>query len=127
MHSFAGLRSIDRLLSWLVIVGGLAQWALTPRFFPTIHEPAAWWFNGGTTLILLGGLNLLRISDGSVAPNIRRFAIAANLALSAFYVALLLGLWYKFVRYPFSFIGPVVLFTLTLVSLRGGWRAHEPA
>lgn len=120
------LARCDAFLCWSVVVGGVAQWALTPVFFPIIHEPAAWWFNGGITLVILGGINLLRIQHGAEVASLWRFAIAANVLVGLFYAAMLIGLWYKFIRYPFAFIGPVALFALVAMSLRSPMRHGAP-
>lgn len=111
-------RTVDRVLSWAVILGGVGQWAVTPRFFPQLGEPAAWWFAGGTVLVLVGALNLLRIRHGAQIADVRRLSIAANVGHSAFYVVLLVGLLEKFMRFPGALFGMAVLFALTLVSFR---------
>ncbi len=111
------LEAVDKTLGVVLIFMGLLQWLATPYFFLRIEEPAAWFFAGGMLLMLIGALNLLRIKYGAVAPGVKRVSVAANLVLSAFWLAMLVGLFYKFVRYPFAFIGISAILTCTIVSL----------
>lgn len=107
----------DRLLAAILIILGFGQWLATPYFFPRIEEPAAWFFAGGMLLMLVGALSLLRLKYGGVAPGVKWISVAANLLLSAFWLAMLCGLYYKFVRYPVSFVAIVLILASTAFSL----------
>jgi hypothetical protein len=114
------VRRVDLALCGLLIAGGVGQWLLTAKWWRSFEEPAAWWFNGGTTLILLGGLGLARIRYGQTAPGVRWLSVAGNLMLSAFYLAMTAALPEKFARYPWSYAGVAILLAATAVSFRPG-------
>ena len=92
------------------------QYEGQPNFFPRIEEPAAWFSAGGMLLMLVGALSLLRVSYGGVAPGVKWLFVAANLMLSAFWLAMLYGLFYKFVRYPASFVAIALILVSSTCS-----------
>lgn len=111
------MQQVDRIMGGLLVGIGLLQWIATPIFFRQFEEPAAWFFNGGITLIFLGAFNLLRIRYGGVASGLKQVCIAANLTLLTFWLVMAIGLWYKFLRYPAAFVVIVVIAGATLLSV----------
>jgi hypothetical protein len=112
------MKQLDRIISGLLIAIGLLQWIATPIFFRQFEEPAAWFFNGGITLIFLGAFNLLRIRYGNIAPGLKSVCLAANLIMLSFWIVMAIGLWYKFLflRYPAAFFVIVVIAAATVLS-----------
>jgi hypothetical protein len=112
------LQKIDAFVSYVIIAAGVLQLLGTFVFFKSAEEPAFWFFNGGITLLLVGGLNLLRSKYGKDIPLIRRFSLAANLFLTVFWLAMAAVLTYKFVRYPFAALPLVALLAASGLALR---------
>jgi uncharacterized cupin superfamily protein len=119
----AWLERSYRALSVLLAVLGLMQWVASPIFFREWSESALWFFNGGTTLLLLGALNLAAASESSMS--LRRLTLAANFVMSAFWAAMSFALWSKFTAHPASFTGPVVTFAVSVLSLVRGRRSED--
>lgn len=112
------LKKIDLYNSYFIIVTGILQWFATPVFFKTIEEPSFWFFNGGITLVLLGFINIIRIHHGMGAQFIRKFSISANFMVLAFWLAMLFFMFYKFCRYPFTFIEFIILALAFFLSVK---------
>ncbi len=112
------LKKIDLYNSYLIIVTGVLQWIATPIFFKTLEEPSFWFFNGGITLVLLGYLNIFRIHYGTEIQFIRKFSKFANSLVFIFWISMLYFLFYKFVRYPFTFIELIILALALFLSLK---------
>ena len=71
------------ILPWAMIGLGALHMAAAFGRYDTATEPAFWFFNGGIPLVLAGAVNLLNRAYGSVAPGLRRFCVAANVAMTA--------------------------------------------
>jgi hypothetical protein len=118
------IKAIDKALGAVVISLGLLQCLSAPFFFRRIEEPAAWFFAGGMLLMLVGALTLLRIRYSLIAPGVKHVSIAANLMVGLFWVGLYWGLFYKFVRYPASFLGLFVIVSSTITSILHTYRRN---
>ena len=117
------MRRLEVILAWVLVGLGVLQWLATPLFFKRPEEPAFWFFGGGITLVLVGGLNLLRRKHGERARELVFVSVAANLALAGFWVAMAVTLTYKFTRYmaPHIALGLIVLnAALSLSDLKRG-------
>ena len=111
------IRSVDKVLGLLVILLGAMQSLSTFYFFRSMEEPALWFFAGGMLLMLTGGLTLLRLRYGSIAPGVKYLSLGANLLVGIFWATLYWGLYYKFARNPSSFTGLFVILASAIVSL----------
>ncbi|WP_070001158.1 hypothetical protein [Cellulosilyticum sp. I15G10I2] len=111
-------KKYDLYNAYLIIVTGVLQCIAAPLFFKSLEEPAFWFFNGGTTLMLLGYLNVLRINYGTKIRSIRKLSIFANFFVLVFWLSMLYCLFYKFQRYPMAFIELVILAAAFLFSLK---------
>jgi hypothetical protein len=78
------MRRAYLVIGWgIVLLGALHMFAAT-RLFAGVTPRAVWFFSGGMAMALMGALNLLNHSYGSVAPGLRKVCIGANIAMTAF-------------------------------------------
>lgn len=112
------LRKLDFINSCLIITSGALQFAATPVFYKSMEEPAFWFFNGGITLLLLGSINVLRTKYTNRIPALRPLCIFANGIVLVFWLGMVYFLFYKFARYPFTFIEIAFFAAALLFSFR---------
>lgn len=123
-HRIRRIKTLDKVLAYVLIVLGAMQCAATFYFFRRVEEPAYWFFAGGMLSALVGALALLRVKYGAVAAGVRRVSLAASVLLGVFWLAMACGLPTKFSRYPAAYTGVVVAVASAAVaraaSARGG-------
>lgn len=111
---------------WVLILFGMAQCALTWRFWSSAEESAFWWFHGGVFMSVVGAINVLAAKESRLAI----IVAALNGYFLIFYTAMLVELFYKFVRYPASFAGVAVLMVAvvssSVVAARSVFKADRP-
>jgi len=66
---------------------GVLQVAATPLVFSRFEEQTLWFITAGFAVVLVGVLNLLNLRYRRVAPGLRPVCVAANLAMTAVFVA----------------------------------------
>ena len=71
-------------LAWSAIGLGVLHIAATPRYAHELNQAALWFVSGGLLMILTGILNLLNRTYGTVAPGVRRAAMATSAVTTAF-------------------------------------------
>ena len=75
------MRTLDIILSWLLIAFGAAHTALTRKVNPDMGINAVWFASGGLLMIAIAAFNLLRVAYGSVAKGVCVVSVIANLVL----------------------------------------------
>ncbi len=76
------MRRAYGILPWGIIALGALHMAAAFSRYDALSEPALWFFSGGIPLVFIGAVNLLNRAYGSVAPGLRWFSLAANVAMS---------------------------------------------
>ena len=117
------MNKAEAILGWVLIGLGVMQWIATPGFFKTADEPAFWFFGGGITLAVVGGMNLLRLRYGSVARGLVLVSVGSNVALALFWVAMACVLADKFNRYKASYVALGLIVTTGVLSIIAAWRS----
>lgn len=75
------MRTLDKVVSWLLIAFGAVHVSLTRRVHPQLGINAIWFASGGLFMMTIAALNLLRIAYGAAARGVRAVSVAANLVL----------------------------------------------
>jgi len=127
MHS--RLRRIQNVFSILVIALGAGQFFATALLFPRVDEPAAWFAAGGLALALVGTLSRLQLTYSDVAPGLLTASAVAASVAAVFWLALAVGLSYKFRRHPAAYgaAAIVVIHAAVAVYAKVGQRTGKPA
>jgi hypothetical protein len=75
------MRTIDRIVAWLLMVFGLIHLALTGKVHPHLEINAIWFVSGGLLIMTIAALNLLRVAYGSIARGVHVLSVIGNLVL----------------------------------------------
>jgi len=78
------MKTLDAVFAWFILGFGVLHSVAAFDKYDSLSADALWFFSGGLALLLLAGLNLLRIRYAAVAPGVRTVCIAANLAFLGF-------------------------------------------
>ena len=81
------MRTLYGVASWLLLAFGLVHIAAAPSRFDGLTSGALWFVSGGILLVVVASINLLNRTYGTVAPGVRRVALAANVVNLALAVA----------------------------------------
>ena len=79
---------LARALGWAIVGLGIAHVLATPEFVPELGVPGLWFASAGGAFVLVGALNLLRARYATVAPDLTRVCLLANLGTFGFLIAL---------------------------------------
>jgi len=74
-------------VGWTLVSLGAIHVLVTPLFYRELTSAALWFASGGIAMALDGGLNVLSVLYGRVAPGVRAASVGANLATLALSVA----------------------------------------
>jgi 4-amino-4-deoxy-L-arabinose transferase-like glycosyltransferase len=80
------MRKIDVVFAWLLIALGAVHVSLTVKFDPSLGLDAIWFASGGLLIIMIGALNLLRVTYTNVAKGVSTVSVISNVVLLALMV-----------------------------------------
>ena len=75
------------VLGWALVSIGMIQTMFTPLRFKQFDEAALWFATAGLAIILTGAINLLNLGRRLKDAGVRHVCLAANLAMTAVFVA----------------------------------------
>jgi hypothetical protein len=75
------VRTLDIIISWLLIAFGLLHASLTRKVHPDLDINAIWFASGGLLIVAIAVLNLLRVAYGSIAKGVWVVSVVANFVL----------------------------------------------
>ena len=75
------MKTMDKVLGWLLIAFGLVHLALTGKAHPQLGIDAIWFASGGLFMMMIGALNLLRVAYTSMARGVHAVSVIGNFML----------------------------------------------
>ena len=121
--SLAPRLRVDLALGWALVALGLLQVSFTPLRFATFDESALWFSTSGGAIVLTGALNLLTLTPRAGDPSIRRLCLAANLWMTAVFVAIATHRGAEPPHDPVS----VVMIAVAVAATERAWSARGRA
>lgn len=109
------MRTMDRIVAWLLLAFGLIHLALTGKVHPNLGTNAIWFASGGLLMVTIAALNLLRVAYGSVARGVHAVSVVANLVLLLLILAIATRLPVR--GNPQVLVGMVLAVLLTAFSI----------
>ncbi len=109
------MKTLDIVISWLLIAFGALHASLTRRVHPDIDINAVWFASGGLLIIAVGALNLLRAAYSSVAKGVYVVSVIANIVLLA--LMLLIATLLPMRSNPQVLVGLILAALLTAFSV----------
>jgi phosphotransferase system glucose/maltose/N-acetylglucosamine-specific IIC component len=92
--------------------------------FPRIEEPAAWFVAGGMSLMLVGAMSRLQLHQPHERVIATLSAVAAAIA-ALFWIALAVGLPYKFKRHPAAYGAVAIITSHAVIALTSRLRQRS--
>lgn len=109
------MRTIDRIVAWLLVAFGLIHLALTGKVHPHLGINAIWFASGGLLMMAIAALNLLRVAHGSIARGLHAVSVIGNLLLLFLFAAIATRLPIR--GNPQIVVGLVLVLSLTAFSI----------
>ena len=117
------MRTLDRIVAWLLVAFGLIHLALTGKAYPHLDINAIWFASGGLLMMTIATLNLLRVAYGSIATGVHAVSVLANFMLLLLILAIATRLPVR--GNPQVVVGLVLVVLLTAFSIFGRTRPRQ--